>query len=117
VTLSLALSAVLTGRAGRRRAHVWLVGAMFASLLVTILCAERLGRSYDLKAAGVITPVHLMLAKITTLAYLGPVITGVCLWRNPRWRTRHRRAVAVALGLTAVALVTGTWMILAAERL
>ena len=116
VTLSLALLAALTGKAGRRRVHVRAVGGMFVSLLITILCAERLGRSYDLKAAGVITPVHLTLAKITTLAYLGPVITGLCLWRDPTWRRWHRRTVAVALGLTAVALVTGTWMILAAEK-
>lgn len=117
VTLLLVVLALVTGRRARRRAHVRTVVAVFVSLLVTILCAERLGRSYDLAAAGTITPVHLTLAKITTLAFLGPVVTGLCLWRDPRWRPWHRRTVALALGLTSVALVTGTWMILAAEPL
>lgn len=117
VTLLLVVLALVTGRRGRRRAHVRTVLAVFASLLVTILCAERLGRSYDLQAAGMITPVHLTLAKITTLAFLGPVATGLWLWRDPRGRTWHRRTVALALGLTTAALVTGTWMILAAEPL
>lgn len=113
-TLVLVAAALVTGKRGQRRAHVKVVALVFVSLFVTILLAERLGRSYDLQAAGAITPVHLTLAKITTLAFLGPVLTGYRTWRDPAWRVWHRRAVLVALSLTALALVTGTWMIVAA---
>lgn len=114
VTLALVATALATGRGGRRRAHVRAVAAVLVSLVVTILLAEKLGRSYDLRAAGRITPVHLTVAKLATLAFLGPIATGVRLWRDPRARPWHRRSIALALGLTVVAVVTGTWMILAA---
>lgn len=113
-TLALVAVALFTGKTGRRRAHVAFVVVAVVSLVITILCAERLGRAYDLKAAGTITPVHLTIAKLATLAFLGPVLTGARLWRHPAARVWHRRAILLALGLTVLAIGTGTWMILAA---
>lgn len=117
VTVALLAAAVRAGFRARRRLHVSLVAAVLASLGVTILSALRMGELYDLAAAGTITPVHLTLAKLTVLAYLLPIATGLRTWRHPRTRTLHRRLAYLALGMTALAFVTGVWMMLAAERL
>jgi hypothetical protein len=76
-----------------------------------------MGTHYDLAAAGLITPVHLWLAKLTTLAYLAPISTGVLTLRDPSWRPRHRLCAFAVLGMTVATAITGTWMLLAAERL
>lgn len=117
LTVLLLAGVVVTGFAAKRRVHLTLVAATIVSLGATIFFAEALGRLYDLKAAGTIYPVHLTLAKITTLAYLLPILSG---WRTilkPTFRPWHRRAAFLILALTLTTFVTGTWMLLAAERL
>jgi hypothetical protein len=108
---------VVTGLRACRRWHLTAVAATVAALGTTIFFAERLGALYDLGSAGAITPVHLFLAKLTTLAYLAPLTTGVLTIRDARWRPRHRLCAFLVLGLTVVTAVTGTWMVLASERL
>jgi hypothetical protein len=117
LTLVLLAAVVGTGLGARRRAHVSLVAATLASLAATIVLARRMGAHYDLAAAGTITPVHLWIAKLTTLAYLAPITTGVLTIRDARWRPRHRVCAFVVLGMTVATAITGTWMLLAAERL
>ena len=117
LTLSLLAAVVWTGLRARRRVHIPCVAATLAALGITIYFAERMGAHYDLPAAGWITPVHLLLAKLTTLAYLAPLTSGVLTIRDARWRPRHRRCAFVVLGMTVATAVTGTWMLLAAERL
>ena len=116
-TLVLLVLVVITGRRARRALHVTLVGTTLVALGTTIVFAERMGEHYDLEAAGWITPVHLFLAKVTTVGYLLPLVTGLCLWRDPTWRARHRACAYLVLALTVLTAVTGTWMILASERL
>jgi len=82
-----------------------------------IFYAEKLGELYDLAKAGWITPVHLALAKLTTLLYLAPVVTGVMTIRNAVHRPKHRAAAYLVLGMTVLTAGTGSWMILAAEKL
>jgi cytosine/uracil/thiamine/allantoin permease len=117
LTLALLGAVVATGYAERRRTHIACVALTLAALGTTIWFAERMGEHYDLATAGAITPVHLWLAKVTTLAYLAPIATGVLTIRDDRWKTWHRRCAFAVLGLTVATAITGTWMVLAAERL
>ena len=78
------------------------------SIGTTIYFAERLGEVYDVQTAGAITPIHLTLAKVTTLAYLLPVVTGVLTWRNISWKPLHAKFAYTVLALTVLTAVTGT---------
>jgi len=117
LTLVFIALAVLTGLRALRRAHVPAVAATCASLAVTIFFAERLGELYDLGAAGVVAPIHLTLAKVTTLAYLLPLATGVATILDARRRKLHRRMALCVIALTVLTAATGLTMILLAERL
>ncbi len=119
LTLSLLGAAIWTGFAHRRRAHLCLVISAVASLAVTIFYAEKLGRLFDLEAAGAITPIHLFIAKVTTAAYLLPIASGIRLWFWPASGNRalHRKLAYLVLALTLLTASTGTAMILLAERL
>jgi hypothetical protein len=117
LTVALLGVVVWTGLRARRRAHLASVAATVLALATTIVFAERMGAHYDLGQAGRITPVHLALAKLTTLAYLAPLATGLLTLRDPAWRRRHRLCAFAVVALTVATAVTGTWMILAAERL
>ena len=114
LTVAILAAVLVTGFRARRRLHIPLVVCFFISLLFTVLEAEKLGEGLDLEQAGIITPVHLWFAKITTLGYLLPVISGIMTLRRPAWKSRHRSAVFLLLVLTVVTLVTGLWMGLAA---
>ena len=117
LTLVLLAAVVWTGLRARRRVHLPCVAATLAALGATIWFAEQMGELYDLESAGLITPVHLWLAKGTTLLYLAPLVTGILTIRDARWRPRHRVAAFTVLALTVATAVTGTWMLLASERL
>lgn len=115
LTVALLVLVMLTGLRRRRRLHLFLVICALSALGITIFFAERLGDRYDLEAAGLITPIHLTIAKITTAAYLLPVVTGVMTWRDNRWRRLHRVFAFSVLGLTLLTALTGTLMLLSAE--
>ena len=118
LTLLLLLFVVVTGLSGRRRRlHITLVLSALAALGASVFYALRMGAHYDLASAGAITPVHLWLAKLATLAYLLPITSGLLTIRDPSWRRWHRRFAFSVLALTVATAITGTWMILAAERL
>jgi hypothetical protein len=117
LTVALLGGVVATGSKGRLLPHLVLVGATLACLATTIYWAERLGDEYDLASAGWVTNVHLFLAKLTTLAYLLPLATGLRTLRNRARRPAHRTAAYFTLGLTLVTFVTGAAMLLLAERL
>ena len=97
VTLAFLGAVVATGLRAQRKRHLVLVAGAVASLGVTIYYAEKLGGLYDLEAAGAITPVHLAMAKLTTLSYLLPIVTGIRTIRNPRTRPLHRKVAFVVL--------------------
>jgi hypothetical protein len=117
LTVLLLAGVVATGLKARRRLHIPLVALTLVSLVLTIVFAERLGREYDLASAGVIKPIHLTLAKVTTLAYLLPLATGVRTIFRPTARAWHRRFAFLVLGMTVLTLVTGALMITLAEPL
>lgn len=111
VTVVLLLLVAWTGARARRRQHLRLVVVTVASLLVTIVFAEKLGHGYDLTAAGSIYGIHLFLAKTATLSYLAPVLTGLLTLKNARWRKLHGRIALLVILLTVAAAVTGTLLI------
>ncbi len=117
ITLCLLGCVVFTGKRAQRKRHVTFVILSLASLGTTIFFAEKLGKLYDLEAAGVITPIHLTLAKLTVFSYLLPIGLGIATTRRRSLLPWHRRAAYFALGATVLTSITGTWMILAAERI
>ena len=116
-TIAFLSLAAWNGRRRRIPLHLVFVACSLASLATSIVFALRVGELYDLAAAGLITPVHLTLARIATLSYLGPLVTGpLVLGRRLRGPVHHRFAW-LAFGLTVAATITGAWMLLAAPRL
>jgi hypothetical protein len=81
------------------------------------LFAEKMGALYHIRAAGVITPIHLALAKTTTAAYLLPIITGVRTLRDRTRRRTHRLVAFGVLTMTVLTAVTGMMMIMNSPRL
>ena len=109
--------AVVTGRAAKRRAHLtWVSGAVIF-LATTIHFAEELGKLYDLEAAGWIYPFHLLLAQVTSVAYLVVIVSGAATLKKAARRKTHSRIAYSVLGLTVVTAITGVWMILEAPLL
>ena len=117
ITLGFLGSVVVTGLKAQRKRHIRLVVGAVLSLGITIYYAERLGESYDIESAGIITPIHLTLAKVTVVAYLLPVITGWRTIKNPANRSLHGKIAYTVLALTVLTAVTGVLMILLADRL
>lgn len=115
-TVGLLARVVLTGRSARRRQHIPAVVAMALSLALAIWFAERLGEEIDVRSAGIITPIHLTLAKITTLGYLLPIATGIRTLRHPATRRLHGRLAYTLVGLTLLTTVTGLAMLLSSDR-
>ena len=117
LTIALLVVVVATGLRRARKLHLVCVAATLAALALSIHFAKGMGEHYDLASAGAITDVHLLLAKLATGCYLLPITTGILTLRAARWRPWHRRAAFLVLGLTLLSAATGTWMLLAAERL
>jgi hypothetical protein len=109
--------AVATGLKARRRRHLLSVAGAVVSLAVTIVWALEVGELYDLESAGAITPFHLTLARVTTLCYLLPAATGLWTIRDPSKRKLHGKLAWLVLGLTALTAITGTIMLVRAERI
>src|ERR1044071_5598117 len=107
---------VTTGLRGKITWHIPLVLATFVSLTAAIYLALQLGKIYDLSTAGVITPIHKTLAYTATIAYLLPVFTGIRTLRSRVHRRAHFWAAMLVLALTLAATVTGTIMLLSAEK-
>lgn len=117
ITLAFLGAAVVSGRKAARKVHLPCVAAAVISLLVTIYYAEQLGDDYDLESAGFITPLHLFLAKTTTLAYLAPLATGVRTLRSQATRKLHGRVAYSVLSLTVLTAMTGAAMVFMSEPL
>lgn len=115
-TLAFLVVVTVTGMRAMRRVHIPFVALTVVALGVTIYFALELGKIYDLASAGVITPIHLTLAKIDTVALLVPVVTGIRSLYVPSTIRLHKKVAWCVLALTVVCAVTGTIMILSAER-
>jgi hypothetical protein len=105
------VAVVITGLRARVPIHIACVATTLVLLGVTIYFAEKLGELYDLQRAGVITPIHLTLAKTTTAAYLLPIVSGVMTLRNRARRALHFKLAMLVLTLTALTAITGSLML------
>jgi hypothetical protein len=112
LTLALLGAVVVTGKKAIVKVHIACVVLTLGSLAWTIHEAFLLGRIYDIQSAGMITPIHLTLAKLTTLAYALPLITGVRTLFDRKARPVHKKCAYIVLALTVVTAVTGVTMIL-----
>ena len=117
VTLAGLAGAVVTGRAARRKAHFRCVATAIVSLGVAIYYAEQLGKLYDLEAAGWIYPFHLLLAQVTSGAYLVVIGSGIATIKKASRRKTHGRIAYSVLFLTVMSAITGIWMLLSATPL
>ncbi len=116
-TIAFLSLAAWNGRKRRIPLHLVFVACSLVSLGAAIVFALRVGERYDLAAAGLITPVHLTLARIATASYLGPLITGPLVLAGRLPGRAHHRLAWLAFGLTVAATITGAWMLLAAPRI
>ncbi len=116
LTVALLVAVAWTGFKAKRKIHLPLVALTVASLAMAIRYALLVGPHYDLDSAGVITPIHMTIARVTTAAYLLPVITGVRTLKNPSCRPLHRKAAFLVIGLTVLAAITGVAMLSMADR-
>ncbi|QDU66317.1 hypothetical protein [Engelhardtia mirabilis] len=117
LTVVLLVFVTWTGLLGRRALHIPLVVTTVLSLGAAIYYAKQLGTLYDIESAGLITPVHLTLAKVTTALYLAPLATGIATLRGADVKRWHRLTAFTVLGLTLITTITGAWMILASTPL
>ena len=99
VTVALLGVTVVSGLRAVRRVHIPFVVLTLISLGITIFFAEKLGEQYDLSTGGWVTTLHLFFAKVTTLAFLAPVITGWRTLKHAETRPLHRKIVAILLVL------------------
>ena len=104
--------AVATGLKAKRKQHLASVAGAVMMLAASIYAALRLGRVYDIHAAGAITPIHLTLARITTACYLLPIASGLRTIFVPRTRPLHRKLAFLVLSMTVLTAITGTVMLL-----
>ena len=111
LTVALLGGVAWTGRQRRLRPHLILVACAVASLALAIVAALRVGERYDLAAASWITPVHLGIARVATVSFMVPLVTGPFVVAS-RLRPRlHHWAAWAAIGLTVAAAATGAWML------
>lgn len=111
VTLVLLAVVAWSGVRAKRRVHIPAVGLTTASLGVTIYYAYQLGHTLDLASAGVITPIHLTLARIATFAIVVAIVMGLVALRTPRLVRVHKRVAWIALSLVVLAAITGVIMV------
>ena len=116
-TVAFLLLAAVAGRRRRIRVHVSFVACAVLGLGTAVYFALKTGELYALDSAGAITPIHLPLARVTTLFYLWPLITGPLAWKRRSSPRIHRAGAWTVLALTLAATGTGIAMLLSAERL
>jgi hypothetical protein len=104
--------AFATGLKAKRKWHLASVACTVCMLAASIYYALKLGHLYDLKAAGIITPIHLTLARSTTVGYLLTIGTGLRTIFIPKTRPLHRKMAFLVLSMTVLTAITGTIMLL-----
>ncbi len=117
VTVVLLAGVVVTGKTRRLAVHVRFVAAALLGLVASVYFAIKMGELFDLEKAGVITPIHSGLAKVTSVASLWPPVTGPMAVRGKASLRIHRTGAWFALFMTVVATDTGLMMLYGAERL
>jgi len=115
VTLALLVVVAWSGMRAKRRVHIPAVGLAVVALAVTIWFAYRLGAVYDLESAGVITPIHLFLARFATLSIVITIVFGLRTLFVPKSLRFHKRLAWFSLTIVVLAAITGVVMIVLAS--
>ncbi len=105
---------VHAGLRKRRRAH------LARAITTIVLLVGTVAFAYLMSAYERVLPEREMATHrifSTTVTYTVPavVITGILLWRNPRWRRAHQSCVGVLVLATVCALGTGLWALYLSE--
>lgn len=116
LTVALLVAVAWTGFKAKRRIHIPLVFVAVASLAMAIRYALLVGPYYDLESAGIITPIHMLIARLAAVAYALPVLTGMRALKSPGIRPLHRKVAFLVITLTVLAAATGAAMLLMADR-
>ncbi|MCY2959365.1 MAG: hypothetical protein NTY35_04300 [Planctomycetota bacterium] len=115
VTLVLLGVVAWSGMRAKRRVHIPAVGLTVLSLGVTIYYAYALGRVLDLKSAGIITPIHLTLARVATLSIVLTAALGLRTLFFQKTLRAHKWSARISLSLVVLAAITGIVMVSLAE--
>ena len=113
----LPVTAVLMGmtvRAGlrkRRRAHVTGAVSTVLSLSATVVFAYLMSL-HERVLPGREMGIHRVFSMTVACVVPAVVITGILLWREPRWRRAHQWCVGVLVLGTIGAFGTGIWVLL-----
>ena len=116
-TVAMLVGATITGRKRKIPVHIAFVTAAVTGLGIAIFFALKVGDIYDLEKAGMITPIHLALARVTTATYLWPLVTGPLVLRGKVRPRIHHFGAYMALFLTLASTITGMMMLYGAERI
>ncbi len=111
LTVALLVLVAWTGHKAKRKLHIILVVVTVLSLASSIRFALLTGRHYDLESAGIITPIHMFVARAATICYLLPVVTGVLTIRKPSYRKLHGKVALLVIAVTVLATITGAMML------
>lgn len=108
LTLVTMFLAIASGRRGRRKQHLARALATVVLLAVSVLLALKLGtiRDFPPEQMGI----HKIFARAAGLLVLPAAITGILLWRQPRWRTAHKVCVYLLVLVSVIAVGTGVWV-------
>jgi hypothetical protein len=106
---------VLAGIRKQRRTHVVRAITTVVSLTAAVIFAYLMSL-YE----RVLPPREMAIHRIFSMTVAGitpaVVITGILLWRKPRWRRAHRWCVGVLVLATVGALGTGLWVLFLSAR-
>jgi hypothetical protein len=110
VTVMLLVLDIWTGKTGRRRAHVVLVGITIPSLATAVLLAERVGTYWTLPRVPL--TIHLVFAYGASVGALVATASGVLHLFGRVPRRRHARLAWLFVVTATLAVVTGIVMFL-----
>ena len=105
---------VHAGLQKRRRVHLARAITTIVLLAATVLFAYLMS-VYERILPEPEMNTHRIFSATITYTVPAVVITGILLWRNPRWRLAHRLCVGVLVLATVCALGTGLWVLYISE--
>ena len=105
---------VHAGLRKRRRAHLARAITTIVLLTVSVVFAYLMSL-YERVLPAREMGIHRIFSMTVACTVSAVVITGILLWRNPRWRRAHQWCVGVLVLATVCALGTGLWVLFLSE--
>lgn len=114
VTTLLLVASIVSGKLGKRKAHLWWVIVTGVSLFITIWLAKEAGKHYNFPEDR--HAIHMPLARLAFVLLLGPLITGPLHWFGKVSRRAHLIPVILFVVAVLAAFGTGAWMMAGATE-